>query len=600
MTRLGKFEILEEIGRGGFGIVYQANDTTLDRLAALKVLHPQLTIDPKFIANFKREARNLAQVDHPNVVNIYEIGEIEGRLYIAMRYLPGGNLADRIAQGPLPRAEALRIIREAAAGLAAGHQKGLIHRDVKPGNILFNEAGRAVVADFGVARAVQLSSMGTSTETGGAVGTPYYRAPELWRGSPPPSPATDVYSLACVLYEMLTGQMLFNGQTPDQLITRHLLEAPESLMVGDDLPVDLRLALEAALAKDPTQRPQTMLAFCERLETASTDVEVEPEPEPVEPVVVPARVSEAASDDAMAEPLKEPAARQTPNQETRKKKGWVWALVAGLIVIGVLALFGGRLLSDDGEINPVDGAAVVYVPAGDFLMGSEDSLAFPDEEGPEHTVYLDAYWIYKYEVTNAQYADFLNAMESSQTRTGLPLLDVNSSDVRIMETGGQWVAQAGYADHPVVMVSWYGAQSYCKWAGGGLPTEAQWEKAARGTDGRRYPWGNADPTCSLAQFEDCSSGTRPVGSFPDGASPYGALDMAGNVWEWVADWYDRNYYSQSPGENPTGPASGNTHVFRGGSWGASTWALRVVRRGDAEPDFMHDNYGFRCRLSEAP
>jgi eukaryotic-like serine/threonine-protein kinase len=209
--------IIAEIGRGGFGVVYQARDLSLERLVALKVLHPQLTVDPRFIENFYREARNLARIHHPNVVTVYEIGEEVGRLFIAMAYLPGGSLADRLKrEGPLAIDESLKIIKAVGAGLEAGHKRNVIHRDIKPGNILFGEEGQTVIADFGVARAVQLSSLGTSTQSSGTVGTPFYRPPELWRGTPPPSPATDVYSLACVLYEMLTGEVLFSGDTPDQ------------------------------------------------------------------------------------------------------------------------------------------------------------------------------------------------------------------------------------------------------------------------------------------------------------------------------------------------------------------------------------------------
>jgi formylglycine-generating enzyme required for sulfatase activity len=246
----------------------------------------------------------------------------------------------------------------------------------------------------------------------------------------------------------------------------------------------------------------------------------------------------------------------------------------------------------------VDGAEMIYVPGGEFLMGSTDAdPKAGDDEKPQHTVYLDAFWIDRIEVTNARYVQFLNALgEHAGVCEGRDCVEtqVEDEDSHILRQEGRYVAESGFEDHPVTEVTWYGAQAYCEWAGGKLPTEAEWEKAARGADGRSYPWGNELPDCDKAQYGDCDGATVPAGSRPAGASPYGVLDMAGNVWEWVADWYDPAYYGSSPAQNPPGPDSGVRKVFRGGSWGYPPTFIRASDRARNRPMYAGFNVGFRC------
>jgi len=240
-------------------------------------------------------------------------------------------------------------------------------------------------------------------------------------------------------------------------------------------------------------------------------------------------------------------------------------------------------LLPDATMGAVDGAVYVYVPAGEFVMGSASTdPEADDDERPPHTVYLDAYWIGQTEVTNAQYA------QCEQAGLCRPPARTGSS------TRGYYYGNARYDHYPVISVSWSDAETYCRWAGGRLPTEAEWEKAARGTDGRVYPWGNALTTSDLLNFDDSGGDTTAVGSYPAGASPYGTLDMAGNVWEWVADWYGRSYYGESPEENPAGPASGAYRVLRGGSWGDATHNVRAANRLAYDPGLARHMVGFRC------
>ncbi len=239
--------------------------------------------------------------------------------------------------------------------------------------------------------------------------------------------------------------------------------------------------------------------------------------------------------------------------------------------------------------------SLVYVPAGEFLMGSsaQDRGADPDEF-PLHTVFLDAFWIGQTEVTNAMFAAFLNEM-GNQIESRAAWLSAILKDALIVQNPqGEWEPRQGFGNFPVVEVTWYGAQAYCKWSGGRLPTEAEWEKAARGSDDRLFPWGDQED-CSKAFNVNCH-GTKllPVGSNPANASPYGALDMSGNVWEWVADWYNLGYYAISPAENPAGPESGLARVVRGGSWKYNAKHARLTDRRNDGPSSTKPDYGFRC------
>ena len=236
--------------------------------------------------------------------------------------------------------------------------------------------------------------------------------------------------------------------------------------------------------------------------------------------------------------------------------------------------------------RPADGMLMVYVPAGDFVMGSPETEG-EDQERPQRRVYLDAFWIDRTEVTNAQYRACMEAGVCDRPKCGQP-------------------AGFGAPDQPVVCVSWNQAYTYCRWVGARLPSEAEWEKAARGVSGRRYPWGDQPPTCDLAILSDesglgCGRGSPwPVGSRPAGASPYGALDMAGNVWEWVADSYLSDYYSQAPQRNPPGPDFGIGHVVRGGSYLNLASALRSASRLGNPALNAYDSLGYRCAASSPP
>jgi formylglycine-generating enzyme required for sulfatase activity len=225
-------------------------------------------------------------------------------------------------------------------------------------------------------------------------------------------------------------------------------------------------------------------------------------------------------------------------------------------------------------------ASMATVPEGYFWMGVDGTIGLEDER-PRHRVWLDAYAMDRYEVATARYAAFLSATGRT------PPLFWDQVDLAV------------HGDRPVVGVDWEDADAYCRWTGKRLPTEAEWEKAARGTDERRYPWGSQSPTAELANFAlgarfSYSQVLMPVGAYERGRSPYGIYDLAGNVWEWVQDWYGGDYYERSPERNPTGPEQGQFKVLRGGSWSELPKYLLTYGRFKLPPATRNSYIGFRC------
>ena len=264
------------------------------------------------------------------------------------------------------------------------------------------------------------------------------------------------------------------------------------------------------------------------------------------------------------------------------------------IIVPIGLLSGAIALA--GNLRPgKDGAPMVLIPAGDFLMGTP--LSNRDggrDEYPQRLISLDAFYMDVYEVTNGRYLDFITA-------TGHRFPE-NPRDKKLSLWKESTVRDV-FKDHPVVNVDWDDATAYCAWAGKQLPTEAQWERAARGTNGRRFPWGDAEPTRVLAnylnQWRD-GAALEPVGSHPQGASAEGVQDLEGNVWEWVADWYDSHYYKDGPARNPRGPSGGTRRVIRGSGWESEAPLLRSAHRLSSDPKNRNHTLGFRCAMNTLP
>lgn len=259
----GKYSVEAEIGHGGFGTVYRAIDTTLDRPVALKIMEPLLMRDSAWVKRFRREAKIMARLDHPNIVPIHEIEERDGRFFIAMKLIAGGNLAEMIqARGRLSWERTLNILNEIADALDYAYESGVVHRDLKPANIMLDRRG-AILTDFGFAQIVGDNSHSMSL-SGGVVGTPAYIAPEAWEGKVQGQSA-DVYAMACICYEMLTGEVLFAGDTPPTVMLAHFREPQFAAAFADDVPPNLRSILQQTLARDVSQRFPSATVFLSAL-----------------------------------------------------------------------------------------------------------------------------------------------------------------------------------------------------------------------------------------------------------------------------------------------------------------------------------------------
>ncbi len=622
---IGRYEILSLLGEGGMATVYKAYDPRLEREVALKVIRreafPPEDID-MLLKRFEREAKALGKLSHPNIVGVIDYGEHDGSPYLVMVYVPGGTLKERLGQ-PMPWRDAIRLLLPIGRALEYVHDRNIINRDVKPSNILMTEDGQPLLSDFGLAKLFEKDREATNlTSSGTGIGTPDYMAPEQWTGEP--TALSDLYSLGVVLYEMITGHRPYTADTPAGILLKQATESlplPKSYI--PDLPQNVESVLLKVLAKEPGDRYPGVRVFVQELEN-----------------LLAGRAVDATN--TKPEILREHMTGKINKADlhvtltTSSKKPFP-VLLAGLGGLALIVLAGGALFlgaqmgmfaaptataaatstlpptdvpptltsipftdTPQATLPPtetlaatftpfpdefVDGRNVTmrYIPGGEFSMGSDNGEA---DSRPAHKVTVAPFYIDKFEVTNEMYDACVFARECRR-----PLQSGSA-------TRSSYFGNPVFANYPVIYVDWKMANTYCAWRGARLPTEAEWEIAARGADGRSYPWGE-EVDCSLANSAGCVGDTAPVDQYTSGQSPYGVFGMAGNVWEWTTSLFDFYPYDAEDGREDL--TKTGERMARGGSWhtfGGNGGNVRTDIRLKLDPAYYGAYVGFRCVVSQ--
>jgi formylglycine-generating enzyme required for sulfatase activity/tRNA A-37 threonylcarbamoyl transferase component Bud32 len=591
------YALLGPVGAGGMGRVYKGEHRRMKRAVAIKVLAPELRRSTAARARFRREVEAAARLRSPHIVAAHDAGEVAGHDFLVLEYVEGANLAELVRrEGPLAVERAVGYVRQAALGLAQAHAAGIVHRDVKPGNLLLDARGTVKVLDLGLARLAEDGPAGADLTTAGVVmGTAAFMAPEQAVDVRRAEARADVYSLGCTLHFLLTGRAPYEAPTPFETLLAHRdWPVPSLRAARPDCPPALDGLFRRMLAKRPEHRPASMEAVARDLEKALRP----PAPGPRRrraAAVAALLVLGAALSWAV---LPHPAAPVAPSGRPGA------AGPARPTAAPGLALRPAAPAPSEGRArSPL--IEMVRIEKGKFLRGSPpaDRDGREDERPQKEVRITQPFFLGKYEVTQAQYQEVMGANPS--------------------RFGPKGKADAGR--HPVESVSWLDAVRFCNKlserhglspfyriegttvtlragsTGYRLPTEAEWEYACRAGSTTRWSFGDAAADLGQhAWFADNSGDTtHPVGQ--KRPNPWGLYDMHGNVPEWCWDRYDRDYYRGDTVVDPAGPGLGATRVFRGGGWDVAARGTRSAARNTVGPAYGVTNHvGLRVARDAGP
>ncbi len=579
---LDQYLLLDRLGQGGMGAVYRARQRSVQRTVALKVIRREALASPVAVERFHREAHAAARLAHPNVITLFDAREANGIPFLVMEYVQGTDLAKLVQGGPLAVDRACEYIRQAALGLQHAHEAGLVHRDVKPSNLMLTPQGVVKVMDLGLARVIGTETGGL-TASGAGMGTPDYLAPEQAQDAKHVDIRADIYSLGCSLYHLLAGQVPFPGETLANKIAGHLFREPAALeRLRPGVPSQLAAVVRRMMAKKPEKRYATPVEVARALQPWASrgSTELIAPPSALSPPAVLSWPLTATFSDRQS-PVPATLSNGVRRGERPVRRRW---LVAGAVLGTVVLLGVGLLLGGVGSRSPngpkaADGSArpsvpsppgtadplaldlgdgvtleLVQIKAGTFLMGSSDSdREGKDNEKPQHPVTISKDFLMgKFPVTQEQYQRIMGENPSAFSAKGKERDKIAGLDTRRF---------------PVEMVSWKDAKRFCAKVGAltkrrvELPTEAEWEYACRAGTSTTYYCGEG-LTPGVANHGELRLGrTTEVGKYP--RNPWGLYDMIGNVRQWCAD--GQRKYSDDKYTDPAGPESGN-RVLRGGTF----------------------------------